>query len=151
MERLKNEPFLLIPWLQHPHRDAYWKHGSVNEDYSAIQAAVLAVGGWNDAYTNAVPRLVSNLKSPAKGIIGPWAHKYPHFAVPEPRIGFLQEALRWWDHWLKDAETGVQKVRRTAPTSWTRGGPVLRSPTSAGAGSATRSGRVTAMCSGATF
>jgi putative CocE/NonD family hydrolase len=109
LERLEAEPLLAIPWLEHPHRDAYWKHGSVNEDIGAIQAAVLAVGGWNDAYTNAVPRLVSTLKSPAKGIIGPWAHKYPHFAVPEPRIGFLQEALRWWDRWLKGIDTGVDK------------------------------------------
>lgn len=108
LERLEAEPLLAIEWLQHPQRDAYWKHGSVNEDYSAIQAAVLAVGGWNDAYTNAVPRLVSQLKSPAKGIIGPWAHKYPHFAVPQPRIGFLQEALRWWDQWLKGIDTQVQ-------------------------------------------
>jgi hypothetical protein len=108
LQRLEAEPLLAIDWLQHPHRDAYWKHGSVNEDYSAIQAAVLAVGGWNDAYTNAVPRMVSNLSSPTKGIIGPWAHKYPHFAVPEPRIGFLQEALRWWDQWLKGENTGVQ-------------------------------------------
>ena len=109
MERLETEPLLAIDWLQHPHRDSYWKHGSVNEDYAAIEAAVLAVGGWNDAYTNAVPRLVSNLQAPRKGIIGPWAHKYPHFAVPHPRIGFLQEALRWWDQWLKGTDTGVQK------------------------------------------
>jgi putative CocE/NonD family hydrolase len=109
LERLEAEPLLAIDWLQHPHRDAYWKHGSINQDYSAIQAAVLAVGGWNDAYTNAVPRLVSNLHAPTKGIIGPWAHKYPHFAVPHPRIGFLQEALRWWDQWLKGADTGVAK------------------------------------------
>jgi putative CocE/NonD family hydrolase len=109
LERLENEPLLATTWLEHPHRDAYWKHGSVNENYAAIEAAVLAVGGWNDAYTNAVPRLVTQLKSPAKGIIGPWAHKYPHFAVPEPRIGFLQEALRWWDHWLKGEPTGVAK------------------------------------------
>jgi hypothetical protein len=53
--------------------------------------------------------LVSTLQSPVKGIIGPWAHKYPHFAVPEPRIGFLQESLRWWDRWLKDQDTGVEK------------------------------------------
>ena len=39
-------------------RDAYWKHGSVCEDYSAIKAAVLAVGGWGDAYKNTVARLV---------------------------------------------------------------------------------------------
>ena len=108
LERLENEPLLAIPWLEHPHRDDYWKHASVCEDIGAISAAVLAVGGWNDAYTNAVPRLVGSVQSPVKGIIGPWAHKYPHFAVPEPRIGFLQEALRWWDQWLKGADTGVQ-------------------------------------------
>ena len=109
LERLKAEPLLAVDWLKHPHRDAYWKRGSVNEDIGAIKAAVLAVGGWNDAYTNAVPRLVGTVRSPVKGIIGPWAHKYPHFAVPEPRIGFLQEALRWWDRWLKGAPTGAEQ------------------------------------------
>ena len=109
LQRLESEPLLAIPWLEHPHRDAYWKHGSVCEDIGAIDAAVLAVGGWNDAYTNAVPRLVASVQSPVKGIIGPWAHKYPHFAVPEPRIGFLQEALRWWDQWLKGIDTGVAR------------------------------------------
>ncbi|WP_171134749.1 CocE/NonD family hydrolase [Ruegeria sp. HKCCD7221] len=108
LDRLENEPFLPSVWLRHQTRDAYWQHGSVCEDFSAIQAATLAVGGWGDAYKNTVPLLVEQLKAPAKGIVGPWVHKYPHFAVPEPRIGFLQEALRWWDHWLKDADTGVE-------------------------------------------
>ena len=108
LERLEAEPFLPAVWLEHQTRDAYWQHGSVCEDYSAIKAAVLAVGGWNDAYKNAVPALVENLRAPVKGIIGPWVHKYPHFAVPGPRIGFLQEAVRWWDKWLKGIETGVE-------------------------------------------
>jgi uncharacterized protein len=109
MERLRNEPFLVIPWLQHPHRDDYWKHGSVCEDFAAIEAPTLVVGGWNDAYSNAVPRLMKGLRTTRKAIIGPWAHKYPHFAVPEPRIGFLQEALRWWDQWLKGEPTGIAR------------------------------------------
>jgi uncharacterized protein len=108
LERLKNEPFLVIPWLQHPHRDSYWKHGSVCEDFGKITTPALIVGGWNDAYSNAVPRLMRGLRSPRKAIIGPWVHKYPHFAVPEPKIGFLQEMLRWWDHYLKDINTKVQ-------------------------------------------
>jgi predicted acyl esterase len=107
LDRLKNEPFLLIPWLKHPHRDDYWKHGSVCENFGAITAATLVVGGWNDAYSNAVPRLMRGLRSPRKAIIGPWAHKYPHFAVPDPKIGFLQEMLRWWDFYLKDIDTKV--------------------------------------------
>jgi len=107
LERLENLPFLAETWLAHQSRDDYWKHGSVCEDYSAIEAAVLAIGGWHDGYRNTVSHLVSNLRSPAKGIVGPWIHKYPHFAGPQPAIGFLQEALRWWDRWLKDIDTGV--------------------------------------------
>ncbi len=94
MERLEAEPFLSARWLKHQRRDSYWKHGSVCEDYSRIKAAVLAVGGWNDAYSNAIPRMINGMTSPVRAIIGPWTHKYPHFAVPEPRIGFLQEALQ---------------------------------------------------------
>jgi putative CocE/NonD family hydrolase len=108
LARLEAEPFLPAVWLRHQRRDDYWRHGSVCEDFGAIRAAVLAVGGWGDSYRNAVPALVKNLSVPVKGIVGPWVHKYPHFAVPEPRIGFLQEALRWWDRWLKDIPNGAE-------------------------------------------
>ncbi|TYR30285.1 CocE/NonD family hydrolase [Mesorhizobium microcysteis] len=109
LDRLENEPFLPAVWLAHQTRDAYWKRGSVCEDFSKIRAATLAVGGWGDAYKNTVSRLVSGItNAPAKGIVGPWIHKYPHFAVPQPSIGFLQEALRWWDRWLKGIDTGVE-------------------------------------------
>jgi len=110
LERLGNVPLFLELWLKHQRRDAYWRHGSVCEDYSAIQCPVYAVGGWTDGYTNAIPRLLERLTVPRKGLIGPWAHAYPHFALPGPQIGFLQEMLRWWDHWLKGKETGVMDV-----------------------------------------
>ena len=107
LQRLESLPLFLETWLRHQRRDAYWKHGSVCEDYAAIQCPVLAVGGWTDGYTNTIPRLLEHLTVPCKGLIGPWAHAYPHFAFPGPQIGFLQEALRWWDHWLKGRDTGV--------------------------------------------
>ncbi len=108
LERLEAEPFLPHIWLNHQNRDAYWKHGSICENYSSIKAATLAIGGWGDAYKNTVSYLLENISAPVKGIVGPWVHKYPHFAVPEPRIGFLQEAMRWWDHWLKGVDQGVE-------------------------------------------
>ncbi len=108
MDRLENMPFLAKTWFSHQTRDAYWKHGSVCEDYSAIEAAVLSIGGWHDGYRNTISHLVENVSAPVKGIVGPWIHKYPHFAAPGPAIGFLQEALRWWDRWLKDIDTGVE-------------------------------------------
>ena len=107
LERLANAPLFFEIWLQHQRRDSYWKRGSVCEDYSAIQCPVYAVGGWTDAYTNTIPRLLAGLTVPRKGLIGPWAHAYPHFALPGPQVGFLQEMLRWWDYWLKGIDTGV--------------------------------------------
>jgi uncharacterized protein len=106
-DRLQHAVFFPEVWLEHSRRDDYWKHGSVCEDYEAITCPVYAIGGWADAYSNAIPRLLTGLKAPRKGLIGPWAHLYPHDGVPGPAIGFLQEALRWWDHWLKGADTGI--------------------------------------------
>ncbi|MEV6349143.1 CocE/NonD family hydrolase [Actinoplanes sp. NPDC051851] len=105
MEALR--PFAEI-WMSHQERDDYWRHGSVCEDYRRIDAAVLAVGGWADPYRNAVLRLMENLDAPCRGLIGPWSHQYPDIArTPGPTIGFLQETLRWWDHWLKGEQNGV--------------------------------------------
>jgi uncharacterized protein len=109
LERIEKLPFFPALWLAHQRFDDYWKHGSVCTDYAAITCPVLAVGGWSDAYTNSVPRLLQGLNVPRLGIIGPWGHIYPHDGVPGPAIGFLQEAVRWWDHWLKGKDTGVMK------------------------------------------
>ena len=101
-----NQPWVHT-WLAHQRRDAYWEHGSVCEDYAAIEVPVYAVGGWTDGYTNSVLRLLEGLPGPRKGLIGPWPHSFPQLATPGPAIGFLQEALRWWDHWLKGVDTGI--------------------------------------------
>ena len=106
-ERLENVVLPPAIWLRHQCRDAYWKHGSVCEDYSRIDCAVYAVGGWADGYSNAIFRLMAHLDSPRKGLIGPWAHLYAQDGVPGPAIGFLQEAVRWWDHWLKGEANGI--------------------------------------------
>ena len=105
--RLEHAVFSQALWLDHQRRNDYWKHGSVCEDYSAIMCPVYVVGGWADAYSNAIPRLLNGLQAPRKGLIGPWAHVYPHDGVPGPAIGFLQETLRWWDYWLKGIDTGI--------------------------------------------
>ncbi|MFF4250993.1 CocE/NonD family hydrolase [Streptomyces sp. NPDC001663] len=104
------EPFLHT-WLAHQTRDEYWRHGSVCEDYGAIDAAVLAVGGWHDPYRDTVLRLVEHLPADrVRGLIGPWSHQYPDRGLPPgPAIGFLQETLRWWDHWLKGIDSGAMR------------------------------------------
>ena len=108
LERLRSIPLYPETWLSHPLRDGYWRHGSVCEDFAAIRCPIYAVSGWADGYSNAVGRLLAGLDCPRKGLIGPWAHVYPHQGVPGPAIGFLQEALRWWDRWLKGEENGIE-------------------------------------------
>ena len=109
MDRLEKSGLWLAKWLRHQRRDDFWKHGSVCEDYGAIRCPVMAVSGWADGYSNAVFRLLANLDVPRKGLIGPWSHLYPHMGHPGPAIGFLQEAIRWWDAWLKGEENGIME------------------------------------------
>lgn len=101
LKRLESLDYPLTTWLAHQRRDDYWRHGSICEDYEAVEAAVLIIAGWGDGYRNAPPTAAANLKAPVKAINGPWIHKYPHFAWPKPRIDFHAEAIRWWDRWLK--------------------------------------------------
>ena len=107
MERMEKSPPYVETWVAHQRRDAYWRHGSVCEAYAAIEVPVYAVGGWADGYTNAILRLMAGLSCPRKALIGPWAHLYPMSGVPGPAIGFNQECVRWWDHWLKGIDTGL--------------------------------------------
>ena len=101
-------PPFIEAWLSHQRRDAYWQHGSVCEDFAAIDCAraTRSAAGPTATRTRS-SRLLAGLSCPRKGLIGPWGHHYPHDGVPGPAIGFLQECLRWWDHWLKGEDTGV--------------------------------------------
>lgn len=51
--------------------------------------------------------MLMGLGCQVRGLTGPWIHKYPHLAKPEPAVGFLQDSLAWWDHWLKGKDNGV--------------------------------------------
>lgn len=107
LHRLENMPLWMANWLNHQTRDNYWKHGSVCENYEDIDVPILAIDGWEDAYTNTVLSLLKGVKVPKKGIIGPWAHVYPHDGIPTPAINFLGESKKWWDHWLKGIDNDV--------------------------------------------
>ncbi|MEZ5923414.1 MAG: CocE/NonD family hydrolase [Hyphomicrobiaceae bacterium] len=110
LERLDAEPLCIKPWLAHQRRDAYWQHGSICEDFSAIDIPCLVIAGWADGYRNTPSAAVAGLGGRSKGLVGPWIHKYPHFAWPRPRADFHGEALRWWDRWLKSKRTGAEKL-----------------------------------------
>jgi uncharacterized protein len=101
-----NEPWLL-EWLRNQVDGPYWRSGSVRPDYGRIRCPVFAIGGFRDGYVNAPLRLLQHCRAPVKVLLGPWPHQRPHVARPGPRIDWLHEARRWWDHWLKGIDTGI--------------------------------------------
>ncbi|MGR3837146.1 MAG: CocE/NonD family hydrolase [Cognatishimia sp.] len=106
-DRLDAVHFWPAHWLEHQTRDDNWRRGSISENYDAIQIPVYYVGGWADLYRDTPFRIAQNLKAPVKVIMGPWAHLYPHDAIPGPRIDFVAEATRFFDHHLKQIDTGI--------------------------------------------
>ena len=112
LERLDESQPWVDTWLEHPFRDDYWKQGSVCESLTGLRCPVFMAGGWADPYSDGILRFVEEYQGPRLGLIGPWAHVYPHDAQPGPSIGFLQECVRWWDQWLKGEESGIMNESR---------------------------------------
>lgn len=110
LERLEGEPFMLEEWLAHQRRDAFWKHGSIGEDFDGFPIPALMIAGWADGYRTTPFKAVEGMPDRAKALVGPWIHKYPHFAWPKPRADFHGEAIRWWNRWLRDEPNGAEAI-----------------------------------------
>ena len=110
LERLDGEPFLIEEWLQHQRRDPFWQWGSICEDFAGFDVPALVIAGWADGYRNTPLKAAEGVGSKVKAVIGPWIHKYPHFAWPKPRWDFHAEAIAWWNRWLRDEANRVDQV-----------------------------------------
>jgi len=108
-------------WLAHPTYDDYWRHWSIDEDYSRIAVPGLHIAGWYDIFLGGTVKNFVSLRGQAGGeearrsqklVIGPWYH------IPwKPLVGQASQVaspsvvddwqLAWFDHFLKDRWTGV--------------------------------------------
>jgi hypothetical protein len=111
--RFDTEPWLLI-YKRQQHDGPFWNRASLNSDYSSIRIPTFVIGGWYDGYRDSVPRMLEKLEAPVKGMMGPWAHTWPNWPYPEPGMEWRQEAVRWFDHWLKGDDTGIMEEPRFA-------------------------------------
>ena len=128
-DRFDTEPWLL-KYSRQQHDGPFWNRGSLDSDYSSIKIPTFVIGGWYDGYRDSVPRMLEKLDAPVKGMVGPWAHSLPHNAYPEPGIEWRYEAVRWFDQWLKNEDTGIMDEPRFAVyvRNWHPPGVVERVP-----------------------
>ncbi len=110
LQRLEDEPFFMEEWLRHQRRDGFWEHGSICENFEEFSVPALVIAGWADGYRNTPLKAVEGMPRMARALIGPWVHKYPHFAYPKPRADFLGEAIAWWNCWLRDEKNGADAI-----------------------------------------
>src|SRR4029077_4359692 len=75
---------------------------------SEITIPSFLIGGLQDGYRDNVPDMLMQSKAPIKAIVGPWNHSFPNDADFGPRVEWRDQAVRWFDYWLKGRDTGVR-------------------------------------------
>jgi predicted acyl esterase len=103
--RFDSPPWSLL-YLKHQRDGPFWRERV--RPLSEITIPSFLIGGLLDGYRDNVPDMLMRAKGPVKAIVGPWNHTFPNDAVPGPRIEWRDQAVRWFDHWLKGRDTGVE-------------------------------------------
>jgi putative CocE/NonD family hydrolase len=107
MENRFNVKPSVYTYMRQQRDGPWWDRASVIGQYDKMKVPGFHIGGWYDGYRNSLPRMLENVKAPVKAMIGPWDHYFPHNAWPEPQVEWRHEAVRWFDQFLKDEDTGI--------------------------------------------
>jgi len=102
--RFDSPPWSLL-YLKHQHDGPFWRDRvrPLNE----ITIPTFLIGGLQDGYRDNVTDMLMKSKAPIKAIVGPWNHSFPNDADFGPRVEWRDQAVRWFDYWLKGRDTGV--------------------------------------------
>ncbi len=110
-EKVLGPRFDSMPWslmyFKHQRDGEFW-HAPVRP-LKEIKIPCFLIGGLLDGYRDSILRMFEQVKAPLKAIIGPWNHTFPNDAEPGPQIEWRDQALRWWDYWLKNRNTGIME------------------------------------------
>ena len=110
-ERVLGPRFDSPPWslmyFKHQRDGAFWK--APLRPLNEIKVPCFLIGGLLDGYRDSIPKMFEQVKAPVKAIIGPWNHTFPNEAEPGPAIEWRDQALRWWDYWLKNRNDGIME------------------------------------------
>ena len=102
--RFDSPPWSLL-YLKHQHDGPFCRDRV--RPLKEITIPTFLIGGLQDGYRDNVPDMLMQSKAPIKAIVGPWNHTYPNNADYGPRVEWRDQAVRWFDYWLKGRDTGV--------------------------------------------
>jgi len=103
--RFDSPPWSLL-YLKHQHDGPFWRDRV--RPLSEITIPSFLIGGMQDGYRDNVPDMLMKSKAPIKAIVGPWNHSFPNEPDFGPQVEWRDQAVRWFDHWLKGRDTGVE-------------------------------------------
>ena len=96
-----------LAYMEHQRDSAFW-HAPIVRPIDTLAVPAFLIGGLQDGYRDSVPRMLERVKgTTVKAWIGPWNHSYPNGADYGPLYEWRDEAVRWFDYWLKGRDTGV--------------------------------------------
>lgn len=107
-------------WIAHPTNDAYWEPANFLDHLEPLDIPVFHQSGWFDG--DGIGSKLNYLRMASHGhpyqklVLGPWGHtdtatrRIGERDFGEAAIIDLQrDYLRWFDHWLKGMENGIER------------------------------------------
>jgi uncharacterized protein len=105
-KRMDSPPWSLL-YFQHQRDSAFW-HAPVRR-LEDIRIPCFLIGGLQDGYRNSIARMLEQVPAPVHALLGPWNHAWPNDSLYGPMVEWRDRAVRWFDHWLKGIDNGVDR------------------------------------------
>jgi hypothetical protein len=122
MQGNKFDPLALKLCHDHPSYDDYWRKLDTSTKFPVMNVPAVHIGGWFDMFTQGtIDEFAGRQHQGGKGsrgaqklIMGPWTHAIGQMPAgeltfPNARVPERYNAARWFDHYLKGADNGVEK------------------------------------------
>lgn len=108
-QRMDSPPWSLN-YLRQQRAGPFWR--APVRPIETLSVPAFLIGGFQDGYRDSIPRMLEKVKAPLKAWVGPWNHNYPNGSDYGPLYEWRDQAVRWFDYWLKGRDTGVLKDPR---------------------------------------
>jgi len=107
--RMDSTPWSL-DYFRHQRDGAFWR--APIHPFEDIRIPCFLIGGFQDGYRDSIPRMLERVPAPVHALLGPWNHDYPNTSIYGPRVEWRDQAIRWFDHWLKGIDNGAEREPR---------------------------------------